>query len=204
MKPSSFTPSCARTNFVSSRTTKYGLLMSDIVIYIRLDPYLAQWLRHEHFGSPIEFPKNSTEYDIIELGLMPKPYLASVMGPGENHVAIALPFFKNKDVRYNNYLPKNAQRALAQCIRTRFVVALWKDLYKFGYIGKRKQDLIWAWMEAHGIEASETNWNTIAKIYLRKRNVYREQKRKEEKRRLEEMKMSQKDEPLNNIKNATT
>ena len=69
MKPSSFTPSCARTNFVSSRTTKYGLLMSDIVIYIRLDPYLAQWLRHEHFGSPIEFPKNSTEYDIIELGV---------------------------------------------------------------------------------------------------------------------------------------
>ncbi len=85
-------------------------------------------------------------------------------------------------MRFNNYLSARSRRALAQCIRTRFVVALWKDLYKFGYIGKRKQDLIWAWMETHGIEATETNWNTIAKIYLRKRNVYREQKRREEKR----------------------
>ena len=176
--------------------------MSDIVIYVKLDPYLAQWLRHEHGGNPVKFPKNSTEYDIIELGLIPKPYLAATVGPGDNRVAIALPFFKNKDVRYHNFLPRKAQNALAQCIRTRFVVALWKDLYKFGYIGKRKQDLIWAWMEAHGIEATDTNWNTIAKIYLRKRNVYREQKRKEEKRRLEEL--QQNAESLNNIKNTTT
>lgn len=148
--------------------------MSEYVIYLKLDPYLAQWLLHEHGGSPVEFPKNSAENDVLELGLTTKPYLAVEIGPAENHVPIALPCFKHKDVRFYNYLPHKARRALAHCIRTRFVIALWNDLNKFGYIGRRKQDLIWAWMEAHGIMATETNWNTIAKIYMRKRNVYRE------------------------------
>lgn len=156
--------------------------MSEIIIYLKLDPYLAQWLAHEHGGNVVEFPKNSTENDILELGLMRPPYFASANEPGKDKVPIGVPWFKSKNVRFNNYLSARSRRALAQCIRTRFVVALWKDLYKFGYIGKRKQDLIWAWMETHGIEATETNWNTIAKIYLRKRNVYREQKRREEKR----------------------
>ena len=158
------------------------LLMSDLIIYLRLDPYLAQWLNHEHGGETVVFPKNSTEYDIIELGLMKKPVFSSPNVPGENKVPIGVPFFKNKNVRYNNYLAAKSRRALAQCIRARFVTALWQDLYKFGYIGKRKQDLIWAWMETHGIEATDTNWNTIAKIYLRKRNVYRDAIRREQKR----------------------
>ena len=79
-------------------------------------------------------------------------------------------------------------------------MTLWKDLYKFGYIGKKKQDLIWAWMETHGIEATDTNFNTIAKIYLRKRNVYRDAKRREEKR-LEKEESDNQD--LNNVKKPT-
>ena len=76
----------------------------------------------------------------------------------------------------------SSRRVLANCIRKRFVIELWNDLSKFGYIGKRKQDIIWAWMESHGIEMTEANWNTIAKIYLRKRNVYREIMRREKSR----------------------
>ena len=153
--------------------------MSEIIIYLKLDPYLAQWLAHEHGGNVVEFPKNSTENDILELGLMRPPYFASANEPGKDKVPIGVPWFKSKNVRFNNYLSARSRRALAQCIRTRFVVALWKDLYKFGYIGKRKQDLIWAWMDAHGIEMTETNWNTIAKIYKRKRDIYRKKKQRE-------------------------
>lgn len=151
-------------------------IMSDIVIFLKLEPYLAQWLMHEHGGNPVVFPKNSAENDILELGLTLKPYLAIPNQPGDDKVPIAVPYFKSKDVRSYNYLPPSGRRALARCIRTRFVIALWNDLYRFGNIGKRKQDIIWAWMEARGIESTETNWNTIAKIYMRKRSVYRKQK----------------------------
>ena len=34
-------------------------------------------------------------------------------------------------------------------------------------------------METHGIEMTDTNWNTIVKIYMRKRKVYVETVRRE-------------------------
>ncbi len=144
----------------------------DLIIYLRLDSYLAQWTVHE-YGEIVEFPRNSTENDVIEMALMRKPILSFVPGPGEGRVAIKVPYFKGKDIRRFNYLPVAARKSLARCIRSRFVIALWNDLYKFGHIGRQKQDLIWTWMESHGIETSETNFNTIFKIYKRKRDVYR-------------------------------
>lgn len=144
----------------------------DIIIYLQLDTYLAQWLIHEH-GQPVAFPRNSAENDVLELGLIRKPLFAVAPGPDEGRVPIVVPCFKDKDVRKFNFLPASGRRSLARCIRSRFVIALWNDLYKFGHIGKQKQDLIWTWMDAHGIEATETNFNTIIKIYKRKRDVYR-------------------------------
>ena len=55
---------------------------------------------------------------------------------------------------------------------SRFDVQLWIDLHHFGKISKRQDELIYAWMEKHGIELTETNWNAIAKRYQRQRNVY--------------------------------
>ena len=143
-----------------------------LVLHLQMEPYLVQWLIHEHGTDPVEFPKNSAEYDIFEIYLIRKPPFPLPNKPGEDTVPIAIPYFKSKDVRGKYYLPKSARNSLKRCIRTRFVIQLWSDLFRFGYIGKEKQDLIWAWMETHGIEATETNWNTIAKIYDRKRRAY--------------------------------
>lgn len=143
--------------------------------YVKMDPYLAQWLIHETGGKPVEFPKNSLENDIIALGLTTLPEKRKPDLPGEGKVPIVLPNFKYKDVRYYNYLPTSSKEQLLQCLRARFVVALWKDLFRFGYIGKQKQDLIWTWMETHGIEDTETNFNAILKIYARKRDAFRKQ-----------------------------
>ena len=141
------------------------------MIYLKLEPYIAQWLVHEH-GNPVEFPRNSAENDVIELALTTLPDGTAPNLPSEGTVAIKIPTFKYKDVRDNNYLPQKGQNSLRACIRARFSLQLWKELQKFGYIGEQKQDLIYAWMQAHGIEPDETNFNTIAKIYMRKRNAY--------------------------------
>jgi len=145
---------------------------SGFIIYIRLEPYLIQWVSHAFNSYPVMFPKNSTENDIIELGLTTKPQGYRQSEPGEDMLPIALPFFKYKDVRSKNFLPNHGKNALRQCIRTRFVIQLWSDLFRFGYIGKMKQDILWSWMEANGIELTETNWSTIAKIYDRRRKAY--------------------------------
>lgn len=147
--------------------------MSNVLIHLKMETYLAQWLINESGGSPVVFKKNSAENDILRINLKKRPLFGRKDKPGEGKVPVALPYFKDKDPREYNFLSKPARLALTECIRTRFVMELWKDLHRFGNIGKRKQDLIWAWMDAHGIEATETNWNTVAKIYMRKRDIYR-------------------------------
>ena len=140
-----------------------------------MEPYLAQWLAHKFGPYPIRFPKGSIENDIIELGLKPLPEGASPDLPGEGKYPIVLPFFRYKDVRFHNYLPQSAKSELIHNLKVCFAIELWKDLNKFGYIGKQKQDLIWTWMETHGIEDTETNFNAILKIYARKRDAFRKQ-----------------------------
>lgn len=159
------------------------LVMSEEVIYLKLETYLAQWVVHE-YGTPVAFPKNSYENDLLELSLTVRPKNGTAEEETtEGKVPISLPYFKNKDVRYNNYLPKEGQRAMQKCIRSRFIVSLWQDLHKFGNIGKQKQDLIYAWMAAHGIEATERNWNTLAKIYQRRQDAYRKNQKKQRRNR---------------------
>ena len=151
-----------------------GYDMSQFMIHLQLEDYLVQWLHHE-YGDPIVFPRNSAENDVIELGITTLPKDTAPNLPSDGNVAIQLPTFKYKDTRNKNFLPKKGRNALKRCIRARFQICLWQDLHKFGNIGEQKQDLIYVWMEAHGIEATETNFNTISKIYQRKRESYRKQ-----------------------------
>lgn len=155
-----------------NRSESPPVKLSGFVIHLQMEPYLAQWLINTHGSDPVVFPKNSAENDILEVNLCKTPPFPIPNEPGEDTVPIAIPYFKYKEVRGKHYLPKSARKELRKCIRSRFVIELWTDLFRFGYIGKKKQDLIWAWMESHGIESTETNWNTIAKIYMRKRNAY--------------------------------
>ena len=153
--------------------------MSLLTIHVELEPYLAQWFIHEQGGEvPVKLTRGSAESDILEL------FLQKQLGPVPRkpmpyETPIYIPSFKHKDVRTYNYLPPRAMLALKKTIRTRFVIELWQDLHKFENIGKRNDELFYAWMEAHGIECTETNWCAISKIYYRKRKVYLAQKKRD-------------------------
>lgn len=145
-------------------------------IFLSLEPYLAQWLAHQCGGfHPITLKRGSAECDILQLHLQLQPkdrdYIPQVK-PLPGQVEIVLPFFKHKDIRSYNFLPQKGQRALHECIRNRFLVALWKDIQTIGNITKRTDKTIEQWMIENGIEPDDRNWNTIAKILQRKRAVY--------------------------------
>ena len=156
--------------------------MSEICVYVELEDYLAQWFVNEQGGSvPVHLPRNSIESKILELFLTRQPAdVPELGGPGK--VAIAIPSFRVKPAITYNYLPKHAMMALVDCIRDRFDVALWTDLHRFGVIGRRQDELIYAWMEKHGIDIDERNWNSIAKRYQRQRTVYLDRQRKNSKK----------------------
>ena len=143
-------------------------------IFLNLEPYLAQWFRHEHGGNyPVRLKRGSAEADLLQVYLTPLPKTRQpkfTHSPEETEVII--PYFKHKDIRTYNHLPQKGIILLQECIRTRFKVKLWKDLHTVGNVIKRTDQTIASWMEKNGIEVDDRNWNTIAKILQRKRAVY--------------------------------
>lgn len=144
-----------------------------MLLYLDLEDYLAQWFIHDMGGEyPVFLKRGTIEYGMLETFLTTPPdHYEPPMGDGM--VPIELPNFRSKDTRYNYFLPKRATEALKACIRTRFDMCLWNEIHKFSNMFLRQDELIYAFMEKYGIEMTETNWNTIAKRYQRKRDIYR-------------------------------
>lgn len=143
-------------------------------LYLELEDYLAQWFIHDQGGNnPVRLIRGSMEWGLLEQFLQTPPadYVPQVGGPGL--VCIVLPNFRSKDTRSNFYLPPKATEALKACIRNRFDIDMWNALHRFVAIFQRQDNLIYAFMEKHGIDMTEKNWNAIAKRYQRKRDIYR-------------------------------
>ena len=154
-----------------------------MTIYINnVEPYLKQWFVHEQGGDyPVNLMRGSVESDMLRLFLENKNADSSPV-IDDRTLAINIPSYKKKDPRTYNYLPPMAKVALHKCIKNRFDVQMWQDLHHFSNLGIQIDDLIYAWMEKHGIELTETNWNAIAKRYQRKRKAYLSYNSKKSKR----------------------
>jgi hypothetical protein len=87
-------------------------------------------------------------------------------------LAVVIPEFREKPSESFNYLPQRAENILLTTLRNRFDIQLFNDMLSLENLAKRQDQLIYAWMEAHGIDITETNWNAIAKRYQRQRKVY--------------------------------
>lgn len=150
--------------------------MPQYLIYLNLESYLAQWYIHEcGCTNPVYLVRGSAESDILELFLSKNSDNITVDTGAESNVSIVIPYFKNKDVRYFNYLPPFGRKALINTIYTRFRVQLWQELHTVDNIGCSITDLVYAWMEKHGIDPNGKNWETIRQMYFRKRKKYIEQ-----------------------------
>lgn len=152
-------------------------------LYLNLDPYLAQWFVNEAGGmSPVKLQRGSAESEVLQLFLTtpPKDWVPDTNSP--DAVEIIIPQFANKDTRYSFYLPPAAAKLLADLIRARFDICMWKELHKFSNLFLRQDNLIYAFMERHGIEPDERNFNAIAKRYQRKRDLYRKKNYRDRKK----------------------
>lgn len=146
--------------------------MSQHFVYIRLKPYLRQWIVNEFGSEPISFPKGSAEADLLESLLAKKPRSGADFPLDESMIAIELPFYKHKNVRDYNYLSPRAQKAIERMIYIRFQVQMWEELHTVDNTYRIIGDVIYAWLEAHGIEPTAQNWETVRQMYYRKRKIY--------------------------------
>lgn len=143
------------------------------LLHIEMEDYLAQWFIHEQGEeSPVTLIRGSIESHVLEtfLQVAPKDYVPDFSTDGK--LSVIIPHFRSKDPAYYHYLPTHARKLFVSVVRNRFDIQMWQTLHRFSNQAVRQDECIWAFMEKHGIEMTDTNWNAIAKRYQRKRQVY--------------------------------
>ena len=144
--------------------------MSNIVFYVKLEPYLHQWLTNS-LGTPVQFPAKSNENAIIRRFLQKRPDNVSPELYSNYLTPIVIPDSKAKPPQYFNHLGKNAKSAVIEMIEDLFRRNLWMELGEMTLsrpCGLNKT--IAAWCELHGIEDDYSE--TIRQKYYRMRDAY--------------------------------
>ena len=81
-----------------------------------------------------------------------------------------VPTFKGMKPETHNYLSREGQSALISAIKRNFKVLLDKELSVFFAHDVSITDIVYAFMDKHGIEPTAQNWETIRQMYKRMRD----------------------------------
>jgi hypothetical protein len=146
-------------------------------ILIRLPKYLDDWLRHEFWDDAsqrIIFPRGSAEHTVLALFIKRRPagYIPVTNAESSDLIPIQVPQQSGKNPDTFNYLPEAGVDALKSTIRKRFKMVLWNELSVLFNEDVQISDIIYAFMENHGISDDPKNWETIRQMYLRLRKTY--------------------------------
>ncbi len=146
--------------------------MSQLSIYIQLPDYLDQWLRNE-FWSPenrrVEFPRGSAPRAILQSCLTKIPYGTMPHFPSAGEIAIEVPTFKGINPRVYCHLPDRGRKALVSCLKKTFSGVVWQELHPLLSHDIQITDVVYAFLDRHGIEPTPQNWETVRQMYYRMR-----------------------------------
>lgn len=148
--------------------------MSQFCIYLKLKPYLKEWLINS-LGEPVSFPDHSNENAVIRTFLQRRPADALVETNTNNELtAICIPNSKAKPAEYYNYLSRSGKKAITEAIEDLFLQNLWSELAQLTLIsnGKGVNTHVAAWCEMHGISLDQVE--TVRQKYFRMRKAYTE------------------------------
>lgn len=149
--------------------------MSDFYIYLKVEPYLAEWLT-DTFGDPIEIIRDSPESHLLKRFLvkLPTGVQPDTCISEEFNVRVRIPCFKEKDPRTYNHLKPIAKKALVDSFESLFVKNMWSEIGKLDNCNCSITTVIYAWLEKHNM--SEEHWEAIRQRYYRLRKKYFKEK----------------------------
>lgn len=156
--------------YLYNKKNMQSSIMSDFVVYLKLEPYLSQWLHH-HLGDPVRFPDGSNENAVIRRFLMKLPPGKKPDLAADNLTAICIPDSKAKPCTRFNHLGPRGKLAVKGVIEDLFRQNLWCDLRGITDAGSLSMK-IQAWCEMHGID--EQSHEAIRQKYYRMRKAYSE------------------------------
>ncbi|MBR4552401.1 MAG: hypothetical protein IKO20_01595 [Bacteroidaceae bacterium] len=127
--------------------------MKDIVVHLKVEKYIKQWLEHT-LGNPVRFPSRSYESEVLRRALrkQPQDIRTPILLCKADYVAIVIPDDDYKRPEYYNYLPVRGQRRLQAAIDGLFRIALWSDCAPLIHSKQELNAGIDKWCQQHGIE----------------------------------------------------
>ncbi len=82
---------------------------------------------------------------------------------------VEVPSFKGINPASRNYLSESGRAALVSACKRLFRSQMYMELGELFGHDVQITDIIYDFMDKHGIERSETNWETLRQMYLRMR-----------------------------------
>ena len=141
----------------------------DYYIYLKVEPYLAQWMTNS-MGNPVDLPRESPEVKLIKRFLDKQPTGSCPDIGTSSNLKVIIPWSKEKDPRTYNYFSPRAKKMLVESFETIFLNNMWSELGSLDGINSSLTNVIYAYLEKHGID--EEHWETIRQKYYRIRKQY--------------------------------
>ncbi len=149
-------------------------MSSQIYIYLEVERYLSQFITF-HFGDPVRLQPNTPESKLIRRFLEKTPEGVIPDLPAENSIRIEIPYSKEKDPRYYNYLYPKTKTILIDYFEAILVNNMCSELLDLSCDPNiTLSDLIYAYCEKHGMPNidDDKNFETIRQKFYRMRKKY--------------------------------
>ncbi|WP_300505288.1 hypothetical protein [uncultured Duncaniella sp.] len=146
--------------------------MSQYTLYLKAPDYLAQWLRHDFWDSAtarVVFPRGSAPRAVLHALLRKPPRNHRDTDPDPALLPVGIPTFKGINPATFNWLSDCGRSALLSACKKLFQATLFNELHELFGHDIRITDIIYDFMDRHGIEPTEKNWETIRQMYARMR-----------------------------------
>lgn len=154
------------SEFCVTLPPKFCLTMSEVVIYLKLKPFVSQYLKH-HLGCPVRFPDHSVANAKIVSVLQVRPASAVPDTAAEDMTPVCIPYSKQKDPSCWNYVTKSGKKLIVEYIDSIFLSNMWDEMSKMCGDDTKIQSAAYAWCEMHGIDIGYAD--TIRMRYYREK-----------------------------------
>lgn len=145
--------------------------MSKFTVYITPPKYLEQWLRHEFWDeetSRVSLPRGSSAHEVLKSSLQrtPKGYSSS---EEEGSLPVSVPSIKGIDPAKFCFVSESGKVAVVSACKNLFRVNFINELKSLFVLDVPITEVVYNYMDRHGIERTEQNWEAIRQMFYRQR-----------------------------------
>ena len=145
--------------------------MSQFSVFIKAPDYLHQWLSHDFWDADsgrVVFPQGSAPRAVLKSLLRSKPK-GWTQGDTIGLLPVEVPSFKGLNPAKFNYLSKDGQAALVAACKDLFQATMYLELHPLFSHDVQITNVIYDFMDRHGIDRDPKNWEAIRQMYYRLR-----------------------------------